>query len=142
MLNKRIAIIRISGGINLTRKVKDTFKFLRLYKKHSLTIVSNTPSYVGMINMIKDHSTWGELDKDTFRLLLEKRGRLPGNTLLTNSYLNGKLNTNFDGFVEDFFSFKKEIKDIPGLKPFFRLSPPLSGFERKGIKKPFLKIER
>ena len=32
---------------------------------------------------------------------------------------------------------KKELKDIPGLKRFFRLRPPEKGFERKGIKKTY-----
>ena len=35
------------------------------------------------------------------------------------------------------YDFKKEIKDIPGMKPFFKLNPPKKGFERKGIKVPF-----
>ncbi|PLW79572.1 50S ribosomal protein L30 [Candidatus Woesearchaeota archaeon] len=33
---------------------------------------------------------------------------------------------------------KRGVKDSKGdLKPFFRLAPPVGGFERKGIKKPF-----
>ena len=39
--------------------------------------------------------------------------------------------------IKEFFEFKKGIKDIPGLKSFFRLLPPKKGFERKGIKVPF-----
>ena len=42
-----------------------------------------------------------------------------------------------DNFFKNFFSNKKSLKDIPGLKRFFRLKPPLHGFERGGIKKPF-----
>ena len=38
---------------------------------------------------------------------------------------------------KEFMEFKKELKDIPGLKQFFKLSPPVKGFERMGIKKPF-----
>jgi large subunit ribosomal protein L30 len=43
----------------------------------------------------------------------------------------------FDEFTKQYFDGKKELKDVPGLKPFFKLSPPLKGFERKGIKTPF-----
>ena len=32
------------------------------------------------------------------------------------------------------------IYQLEKLKPFFRLHPPKGGFERKGIKKPFMKI--
>ena len=90
-----------------------------------------------MLNLIKDYVTWGELDKETFKLLLEKRGRIYGNKTLTPSYLKEKINLDLNGFVEDFINFKKELRDIPGLKQFFRLKPPLSGFERGGIKRPY-----
>jgi len=32
---------------------------------------------------------------------------------------------------------KKDPKDPKKMKPFFNLSPPRKGFERKGVKKPF-----
>ena len=38
---------------------------------------------------------------------------------------------------KDIFSFKRKLKDVPGLKNFFRLSPPVKGFDRKGIKVQF-----
>ena len=34
-------------------------------------------------------------------------------------------------------NFKKELKDVPGLKTFFKLCPPKGGFETKGIKQPY-----
>lgn len=38
----------------------------------------------------------------------------------------------------DLLKEKRGIKDSEGnLKPFFKLAPPVGGFERKGIKKPF-----
>ena len=49
-----------------------------------------------------------------------------------------KVKMNYDDFVKEFFGFKKELKDIPGVKLFFRLKPPRRGFERGGIKKPFV----
>ncbi|MEK6852714.1 MAG: 50S ribosomal protein L30, partial [Nanoarchaeota archaeon] len=39
-------------------------------------------------------------------------------------------------FMEKFFEGKSILEDL-GLKPFFRLSPPRKGLERKGIKKSF-----
>ena len=42
-----------------------------------------------------------------------------------------------DAFVKDFMAGKIELKNVPGLKPFFRLNPPVKGFDRKGIKVPF-----
>jgi len=137
MDKKYIAVIRIRGIIGLKQEIKDTFKMLHLYKKNNCTIIPNTKDYIGMLKKIKDYATWGEINSETFKLLLEKRGRLPGNKLLTEDYLKQKLNLNFETFTKDFFEFKKKLKDIPGLKLFFRLSPPKKGFEKKGIKTPF-----
>ena len=136
-MNKRISIIRIKGETKLKRTIKQTVLLLRLYKKHTCVVVPNNPNYVGMITKVKDYVTWGEIDSETFKLLLEKKGKLAGKKPLTAEYLKEKTKFTFDEFVKQFFDFKKELKDIPGLKPFFRLNPPVKGFERGGIKKPF-----
>ncbi len=110
---------------------------LRLFNKNYCVIVENNLNYVGMIKKIKDYVTWGEVNQDTIELLLKQRGRLAGNKRLTEEYLKDKLKCSFNEFVNEFFNNKKSLKDIPGIKQFFRLSPPLKGFERGGIKKPF-----
>ena len=137
MEKKKIAVIRIRGTIGLKIQARDTFKLLRIYKKNYCVIIENTPHYVGMLNKIKDYATWGEIDSKTFQSLLEQRGRLAANKKLTSEYLKEKTKLDFDSFVKEFFEFKKSLKDIPGVKFFFRLSPPRKGFERKGIKVPF-----
>lgn len=134
---KRIAVIRIKGKPGLRRDVKETFYLMRLYKKNNCVIIPNTPSYIGMLNKIKDSTTWGEIDFETIKQLLQKRGRLPGNKPLTEQYVREKLNCTLDEFIKDYLDFRREITDIPGLKPFFKLSPPRKGFEAKGVKVQF-----
>jgi|TARA_B100001971_G_C18083548_1_gene479621 large subunit ribosomal protein L30 len=136
-MQNKIAIIRIRGNFHVKKEVVYTMNMLRLYKKHSCVILDETKSNIGMINKMKDYVTWGELDNDTFKLLLTKRGKLPGNKALTEEYLKEKLNISYDDFSKEFFDSKKKLKDIPGLKLFFKLQPPTKGFERKGIKKYF-----
>ena len=87
----RIAIIRISGEQGLNEKVKTTFKLLNLHKKYNCVIVSNTAQLEGMLKVIKDNVTWGEIDKETISTLLEKRGRLPGNKPITSEYIKEKI---------------------------------------------------
>jgi large subunit ribosomal protein L30 len=137
MDKKRIAVVRIRGSIGVRRNVEDTMKMLRLYKKNNCVIISNTEVYVGMLIKVKDYVTWGEIDEETFKLLLEKRGRLAGKQPLTKEYVKEKTKLDFDHFVKEFFNSKKELNDVPGLKLFFKLHPPEGGFERKGIKAPF-----
>lgn len=134
---QRIVIIRIKGKPGLKKSVKDTFEILRLYKKNHAVVVSNAPTYAGMLTKIQDAVTWGEIDEATFKLLLQKRGKLPGKQALTEQYLKDKCNTSFDQFSKEFMECKRELKEIPGLKLFFKLNPPIRGFEHKGIKTPF-----
>lgn len=137
MNNKKIAIIRIKGKCGLKKEIDSTFKMLRLYKKYTCVIIPNKPAHLGMLNKIKDFVTWGEIDEDTFKELMLKRGKLHGKIKFTEEYLKEKTKMSLDEFTKLFFTFKKELKDIPGLKTFFRLNPPIKGFERKGTKKPF-----
>jgi large subunit ribosomal protein L30 len=133
----RIIIIRIAGKQGLTEQIKSTFKLLRLYGKYNCIIVPDKPQYLGMIKKVKDFITWGEVDEETCKQLLEKRGKLPSNVSLTESLIKEKTKLSISEFTKEFMEGKKELKDITGLKLFFKLHPPRGGFENKGTKKPF-----
>jgi large subunit ribosomal protein L30 len=133
----KIGVIRIRGELNVKREIKDTMNMLRLFNKNYCVVIDNNDNYVGMIKKIKDYVTWGEINKETFESLLKNRGRLAGNKRLTEDYLKEKLKISSKEFTEEFFNNKKSMKEIPGLKLFFRLHPPVKGFERGGIKKVF-----
>ena len=90
-----------------------------------------------MIGKIDNYVSWGEIDSETMMLLLEKRGKLARKKKLNETYTKEKLNLSLDEFASEIINFKKELKDVPGLKQFFRLMPPIKGYERAGIKKPF-----
>ena len=133
----KVAIIRIAGQQGLNEKIKTTFKLLNLHKKNTCVIVPNTKPIQGMLKLIKDQVTWGEIDQPTIKALLEKRGRIKGNQPLTEEYIKEKLKISLEDFSKQLAEDKKQIKDLDGLKPFFRLLPPRGGFERKGTKKHF-----
>jgi len=133
----KVAIIRISGEQGLSGKVKTTLKLLNLHKKYTCVLVSNTSQIEGMLKVIKDNVTWGEIDKETVLKLLEKRGRIAGNKPLTLEYLQEKIKLDLNKFADELFAENKQIKEVEGLKPFFKLMPPRKGFERKGTKKHF-----
>ena len=134
---QRIAIIRVRGEVNVNHEIKDTLKMLKLFKKNYCVIISNSPHYLGMLNKIRDYVTFGEISDETFSMLLEKRGEITKKQKLTDKYVKEKTKKSIKDFSKDFILFKSELRDIPGLKQFFRLHPPLKGFEREGIKKPY-----
>jgi len=137
MKQQMIAVIRLKGNAGMPVGLRKTYELLRLYRKFHCRVIPNTPEYIGMLAKARDSATWGEVDKETCKMLLEKRGRLPGNQRLTADYLKNKLNLTIDQFVEEILSFKKQLKDLPGLKLYFKLTPPVRGFESKGVKEQY-----
>jgi len=108
----KIAIIRIAGQQGLNEKIKTTFKLLNLHKKNTCVLVPHTKQMQGMINVLKDNVTWGEIDKETLSGLLEKRGRIVGNKPLTKEYIKEKTKLEFDKFVDELLNDTKQIRDI------------------------------
>lgn len=133
----RIVVVKIRSEIGTHPDVKRTFDLLKLYKKHYCVIISNDKQLLGMVERVKDYVTFGELDESTCLALLSKRGRLAGNVMLTEAYVKEKLKMDLKEFAQNFMQFKNELKDVPGMKGFFRLAPPVKGFERGGIKLGF-----
>lgn len=120
---QRLAAIRVRGLTMVNTKIQDTMKMLRLYKNNFCTVLPNNPVYLGMLKKAKDYITWGEIDEQTFKLLVDKRGEeFKGRE--TDSKKKIKYN--------EFF-----VSNGKKLKKYFRLNPPRKGFERKGIKRSF-----
>lgn len=71
-----IAIIRITGQIGLSDDVNETFKRLNLKKKYTCIVIEK-PNEVqeGMIKKVKDFIAYGEISKETYDKLVEKRGQ-------------------------------------------------------------------
>jgi|SRR3989344_1355707 len=134
---RKIAVIRIRGSFGVRKDIKDTMNMLRLYNKNHCIVIDNSPNNIGMLKKVKDYITWGEINEKTFKELMSKRGRIIANKPLTEEYMKEKSHISIEEFAKEFFNFRKNLKDVPGLKLYFRLKPPLKGFERKGIKVPF-----
>ncbi len=134
-----IAIIRIRGRTGVPPDVEYTLNLLRLTRKFTMSIYpEETHGLKGMLQVVKDWVTWGEIDRDTLVELLKKRGRAPGNKRLTEEYLKEKLGVNsFEELADKLFKREillHKIKDV--IKPVFRLAPPRKGF-KKSTKRPY-----
>ncbi|MCS7118938.1 MAG: 50S ribosomal protein L30 [Archaeoglobaceae archaeon] len=124
------AVVRLRGKIDVNRKIKDTLRLLRLHRRYHCVLIPDTPSYRGMLQVVKDYVAFGEIDSRTLSTLLKYRGKLEGNIPLTDEYLQQKTQfKSIDEFAKAVCEGKAKLSDIPGLKPVFRLHPP-----RKGLK--------
>ena len=115
MAEKLLAAIRVRGVNEIKIEIEDTLKMVRLYRKNFCVVLPENTTFSGMLKRAKDYITWGEINTETLKEMVEKRGE------------QFKGDDDKDAFV---FNGKKYRK-------FFRLSPPRKGFGNKGIKNTF-----
>jgi large subunit ribosomal protein L30 len=135
---KMMVIVRVRGEVHVNADIEDTMRLLHLIRINNCVVIDTRPEYAGMVAKIKDYVTWGEVSPETFEKLLQKRGKVAGGHALTDEYM--KKNTKYatiKKFADDFMKFKAEMKDAKGVKPVFKLSPPVKGYDRGGIKHPY-----
>lgn len=128
------AVVRLRGQVNVRYTIEDTMKMLRLHKVNHCVLVPENPHFKGMVQKVKDYVAFGKIDAKTLVEILENRGRLEGDTRLTEEYI--RENTAYDSiqaFAEAVVKGETTLKAIPKLKPVFRLHPPRKG--HAGIKR-------
>lgn len=124
--NRKIAVVRVRGQVDIRAPIKDTLNMLNLRKVNWMTVVDDTPQYRGMIQKSKDFITWGEMDPELFSKIVRKWGRKSGDKKLDESEA--------DKFATDFMSGKTTFKES-GVRPYFRLHAPSKGHNREGIRR-------
>jgi large subunit ribosomal protein L30 len=123
------AVIRLKGLTGLRKDVEDTFSMLRLNRKMHCIVLKESDNVKGMLQKVRNWSTYGEIDDKVLKLLIEKRGRKPGDKRL-----------NKEEAEEIFKKIKETGKMSNEIKPVFRLTPPSKGF-KKSIKQHYPKGE-
>lgn len=130
------AVVRVRGEVDVHPKVKDTLKMLNLHRPNHCVIVPEERSFEGMLNVVKDHVTWGEADPDVLSRLLSTRARLVGDEPLTDDAVDeGSDFGSIGELAEALSSGKATLKDVEDLKPVIRLHPPRTGYGP--VKRPF-----
>ena len=72
----KLAAVKVRGVINALTPIKDTLLMLKLHRTNYCVILENNPSNLGMLKTAKDYLTWGEIDDETLKLLIQKKGEL------------------------------------------------------------------
>lgn len=130
------AAVRIRGIINVNPDIKRTLNLLNLTRANHCVILQEDKSTKGMLQVAKDYITWGEIEKDVLSKLIKSRGRLMGDKQLSEEYLKSSTSHNtIDKLSEAIIGSKFKYKEIPNIKPIFRLNPPIKGYE--GIKRSY-----
>lgn len=128
------ALVRVRGNVNVRGNIQDTLKMLRLHKVNHCVLLADNPHNAGMIQKVKDFVAYGVINADTLAEILANRGRLEGDVRLTDEYVAE--NTSYDSIkslAQAVCDGNATLKDVPKLKPVFRLHPPRKG--HAGIKR-------
>jgi len=131
-----LAVIRIRGQPDRRPEERTGLKLLRLHRVYHCVLVPDTPSMRGMLKTVEYAVTYGEIDEETLKELIEKRGELKGRKRVTLEYLKSLGFDGFEALAEALLNGKITIKDLPDFKPVFRLHPPKGGF-KGSVKKHF-----
>jgi large subunit ribosomal protein L30 len=130
------AVVRVRGTINIKPDIRKTLELLNLTRSNHCVLLPDNPVTKGMLQKIKDYVTWGEIDTSTLTTLLQTRGRLVGDAALTDTHIASATSyKTIDTLSEALHDEKVALKELPDVKPLFRLSPPKKGFE--GIKRSY-----
>jgi large subunit ribosomal protein L30 len=132
------AVVRVRGTVNVNPDIKKTLQLLNLTKVNHCVLLDEKPSEKGMLQVTKDYVTWGEIEKDVLTKLISSRGKLEGDKSLTDEHI--KSSTSFsdvEKLAQAIIENKYRYKDIPSVKPIFRLNPPKKGY--RTIKRSFVR---
>ena len=132
-------VVRVRSNVNVERSIRETMDYLNLTKVNHAVIIPENDQYRGMLQKAKDYITWGEATEATVERMLTERGRMSGDSPLTDAVV--KDNTDFKNikdFAKSVTSGESTVKDVPGLKRVFRLHPPRGPKGWGGIKRSFV----
>lgn len=119
---KMIAIIRISGLVNVSKEVQETLYRMRLRRKYACVLASETPEEIKKLKKIRSFVAYGKINEETIEKLIKFRGKAIDKKK-TEALLDTKKTTEK--------IIKGESFESLGIKPFFRLHPPRKGINSK-----------
>lgn len=124
------AVIRVRGQPDVSYDIEYTMGLLGVNKVNHCAIVPENASTKGMLQKVKDYTTYGEINAETLAELIRVRGRIEGDKMITDEYLAE--NSDFksvDELAKAIIENDYRMKDVKAAKPVFRLHPPVKGYE-------------
>jgi len=113
-----IAIIRISGMVDLNKGIKATLDRLRLRKKYTCVILQENKEISGMLKKVSQYVAYGEIDDEMLKEMILKRGKLIGDKPIEANLVTPLI-------------LKIKSGEFGNMKRFFRLQPPKKGFNKR-----------
>ncbi len=122
------AVIRLRGKHDLRVRVEDTLRMLHLTRQNHCVIVPQDATYAGMLKVVKDFVTWGEVDEQTLAKALLRRGRAVGDKPIDDAFVksHSKFKSIWD-LSQAVAKGEANLREVKDLRPVLRLHPPVKG---------------
>ena len=132
-----IAIVRVRGHAKIQHGAVRTMDMMKLTRPNHCVVLPQTETTKGMLQVVKDFVTWGEIGHELLARMLFQRGEVIGGGRLTDAYVkdNSKY-TSILSLAKAVDKGEAKLSDVKGLKPVLRLPPPRQGYE--SIKKSYV----
>lgn len=111
--------IRISGLVDMASYEEELLFRLRLRRKYSAVIFKENKENYELLKKVRNFVAFGTISKEMLKELIEKRAEPIGGK---------KIKIDADKIVSELDS--KTLEKF-GIKPFFRLHPPVGGIDSK-----------
>lgn len=125
-----IAIVRVRGHAKIQHRAVDTMNMMKINRPNHCVVLPQNDTTKGMLQVVKDYVTWGEIGHELLARMLFQRGEVAGGARLTDAYV--KDNSKFTSILSLAKAIDKgeaRFTDVKGLKPMLRLPPPRQGYE-------------
>lgn len=129
-MGKAFLVVRMKGTINVPHWAKKTLDLLHLDKRFRATIIPERDNTKGMLNKVKHYVSWQEIDAQTAKDLLEKKGRKEGYRKIATEDIAKLGFKSSEELAVSLADGSAVLSKLKPLKPWFALSPPLHGFKR------------
>ncbi len=127
---KAFLVVRIKGQADVPHWANTTLNLLNLEKKYRAVIIPVKENTVGMLRKVQHYLTWQEIDIETTKELLDKKGRKSGYKKITGEDVSKAGFKTIDELATSLSEGKISMSKIKPIKPWFALSPPRQGFKR------------
>ena len=131
-----VAVVRVRGHARIRRDAVETMEMLRLNRPNHCVLLPKDETTAGMLQVVKDFVTWGEVGHETVARMLFHKGEVVGGGRLTDAYVKSNSeHTSILSLAKAVEKGEARLTDVKGLKPVLRMPPPRGGY--RGAKTPF-----
>ena len=131
--------VRLLGPFGAPIDIETALRTLKLNSKFRAVLLEKNGSMLGVLRMVKDYVTWGDVKSHDIANLLKERGELSNGMPLNDKFVKESFGQeSMEELAQALTRGQVALSTLwqKGVQPVFRLHPPSRGFG-SSTKRPF-----